>query len=63
MSNDKLAATFGRPTAVVHIHVLYDAVCHECDWESPGSPYEDAAAAEIAAEAHRCPPRSAARHE
>lgn len=58
MSNDKLAATFGppTPTAVVHLHVLYDAICHECGWESEDNPYDTLGDAERIADVHRCAP-------
>jgi hypothetical protein len=40
---------------VVHIAVLYDAVCHSCGWEAPSNPDPDLAAAQAAADAHVCP--------
>lgn len=58
MSNDKLQATFagGFSPAVVHLHVLYDAVCHECGWEAFENPFGDLGSAERAADWHRCMP-------
>ena len=54
MSNDKTAATFGRTPAVVHLSILYDAVCHECGWSAEGNPYASHDDADDAATAHRC---------
>lgn len=56
MSNDKLAATFGpRQTAVVHVALLYDAVCHECGWTAEGNPFVELSDAETVADKHTHP--------
>lgn len=40
------------PVVAVHLVVLYEAVCHSCDWSL--GPVEWLAAAEIAASRHVC---------
>lgn len=50
----------GRMTAlppVVHLVVLYEAVCHECGWQS--DPLSTAAEADTAADQHQCEPSHA----
>jgi hypothetical protein len=56
VSNNKLDATFHgadvNPGVVVHVEVIYQAVCHNCDWE--GLMRVNASIAEHDAMWHRC---------
>lgn len=47
-------ASPGPSTAVVHVAILYDVVCHECGWESAANPFIEREDAERAADWHRC---------